>query len=44
MIRFGQELCRNVQAACRREWLDSNGIGGFASFGEVSSRDGLPRV
>ena len=31
MIRFGQELCGNVQAACRREWLESNGIGDFAS-------------
>jgi predicted glycogen debranching enzyme len=31
MIRFGQDLCGNLEAASRREWLDTNGIGGFAS-------------
>ena len=31
MIRFGQDLCGNLEAACRREWLETNGIGGFAS-------------
>ena len=31
MCRFEQEVCRNLDAACRREWLETNGIGGFAS-------------
>jgi len=31
MIRFGQDLCGNLEAASRREWLETNGIGGFAS-------------
>jgi predicted glycogen debranching enzyme len=31
MIRFGEDVCRNLEAALRREWLETNGIGGFAS-------------
>lgn len=31
MIRFGQGVCGNLEAALRREWLETNGIGGFAS-------------
>ena len=31
MIRFGRELCGNLEAATRREWLETNGLGGFAS-------------
>src|SRR5437588_10396283 len=31
MIRFGQDRCSNLDAALRREWLETNGIGGFAS-------------
>src|SRR5215469_2634220 len=31
MIRFGKDVCRNLESALRREWLESNGIGGFAS-------------
>lgn len=31
MIRFDQELCRDVKAASEREWLETNGLGGFAS-------------
>ena len=31
MIRFGQDVCGNLEAALRREWLETNGIGGFAS-------------
>jgi predicted glycogen debranching enzyme len=31
MIRFGEDVCRNLDAAFRREWLETNGIGGFAS-------------
>jgi predicted glycogen debranching enzyme len=31
MILFGQDLCGNLEAASRREWLETNGIGGFAS-------------
>jgi len=31
MIRFGEEICTNLDAALSREWLDTNGLGGFAS-------------
>jgi predicted glycogen debranching enzyme len=31
MIRFGQDVCANLEAALRREWLETNGLGGFAS-------------
>ena len=31
MIRFGHEICRSLEAGLRREWLETNGIGGFAS-------------
>jgi predicted glycogen debranching enzyme len=31
MIRFGVDVCRNLDSALRREWLETNGIGGFAS-------------
>jgi len=31
MILFGQDVCGNLEAASRREWLETNGIGGFAS-------------
>ena len=31
MIEFGQDICRDLRAASRREWLETNGIGGFAS-------------
>jgi predicted glycogen debranching enzyme len=31
MIRFGQDLCSNLDGALRREWLETNGMGGFAS-------------
>ena len=31
MIRFGEDICRNLDSALRREWLETNGIGGFAS-------------
>ena len=31
MIRFEQEICGDVDASSRREWLETNGIGGFAS-------------
>lgn len=31
MIRFGQDVCGNLDASLRREWLETNGIGGFAS-------------
>jgi predicted glycogen debranching enzyme len=30
-VRFGREVCRNLAAAELREWLVTNGIGGFAS-------------
>jgi predicted glycogen debranching enzyme len=31
MIRFDAPLCRNLEEASRREWLETNGIGGYAS-------------
>ena len=31
MMRFGPEICRNLDQALRREWLETNGLGGFAS-------------
>jgi predicted glycogen debranching enzyme len=31
MIQFDESICRNLDLACRREWLENNGIGGFAS-------------
>jgi predicted glycogen debranching enzyme len=31
MIQFTQEVCSDLAAALRREWLETNGLGGFAS-------------
>lgn len=31
MIHFGPEICHNVEAAVQHEWLETNGLGGFAS-------------
>lgn len=31
MIRLDREICRNIDDATSREWLETNGIGGFAS-------------
>lgn len=31
MIKFGSEICSNFQQSSKREWLETNGIGGFAS-------------
>ena len=31
MIRFGRDVCGDLDAALRREWLETNGLGGFAS-------------
>jgi predicted glycogen debranching enzyme len=31
MIEFNKETCGNLDAALRREWLETNGLGGFAS-------------
>ena len=31
MIRFDQEICGNPAAALSREWLETNGLGGYAS-------------
>ncbi len=31
MIQVNKEICGNLDAALRREWLETNGIGGFAS-------------
>ena len=31
MIKLDQETCRNLEDALTREWLETNGLGGFAS-------------
>jgi predicted glycogen debranching enzyme len=31
MIQFGQEICNNLEEALKREWLETNGLGGFAA-------------
>ncbi|HEY8283653.1 MAG TPA: glycogen debranching enzyme N-terminal domain-containing protein, partial [Chloroflexota bacterium] len=31
LIRFGREVCGDLPAALRREWLVTNGLGGYAS-------------
>ena len=31
MLRFDHSVCGNLDQALRREWLETNGIGGFAS-------------
>jgi predicted glycogen debranching enzyme len=31
MINFDQEICADFESASSREWLETNGIGGFAS-------------
>lgn len=37
MISFGREVCGDVELASRREWLVTNGIGGYAS-GTISGQ------
>jgi predicted glycogen debranching enzyme len=31
MVEFGRDTCGNLDAALAREWLETNGLGGFAS-------------
>src|ERR1700737_3482803 len=31
MIEFGREVCSNLDDALTREWIETNGIGGYAS-------------
>jgi predicted glycogen debranching enzyme len=31
MIQFKRETCGDLEAAFRREWLETNGLGGYAS-------------
>jgi predicted glycogen debranching enzyme len=31
MIRFDKTVCHDLEVAIRREWLETNGLGGFAS-------------
>lgn len=31
MIEFGKEICQNFAESSSREWLETNGLGGFAS-------------
>ncbi len=30
-MEFGPEICQNLDAALQKEWLETNGLGGFAS-------------
>jgi predicted glycogen debranching enzyme len=30
-MRFGPEICTDFSVACRKEWLETNGLGGYAS-------------
>jgi predicted glycogen debranching enzyme len=30
-MRFGSEICSSLEASSQREWLETNGLGGFAS-------------
>jgi predicted glycogen debranching enzyme len=30
-MQFGPEICRNLDVALQKEWLETNGLGGFAS-------------
>jgi hypothetical protein len=40
IVSFGREICGELDAGLRREWLVTNGIGGYASctLSGVSSR------
>jgi predicted glycogen debranching enzyme len=31
VIEFGEDICRDLREATAREWLETNGLGGFAS-------------
>jgi len=31
MLRFGSDVCGNLEIAQGKEWLETNGLGGFAS-------------
>ncbi|HEX7317699.1 MAG TPA: amylo-alpha-1,6-glucosidase [Pyrinomonadaceae bacterium] len=31
MIEFGEDVCRDLRGATAREWLETNGLGGFAA-------------
>src|SRR4051794_33798978 len=31
LVHFGREICGDLDAAVRREWLVTNGLGGYAS-------------
>ena len=31
MIRFNETICRDLNISAKREWLETNGLGGFAS-------------
>jgi hypothetical protein len=35
MIEFDQDSCRDLNVALTREWLETNGIGGFFFFPSV---------
>ena len=38
MIPLGPEICGNLATATQREWLETNGFGGFASSTIIGMR------
>jgi hypothetical protein len=39
MIQLKQETCGDLEVALRREWLETNGLGGFASWRDCFAGD-----
>ena len=37
MISFNDEVCSNFEMAIQKEWLETNGLGGYASSTIVGS-------
>ena len=38
MIAYDEATCRDLDAASRREWLETNGLGGYASSCGLNTR------
>ena len=37
-LRLDRSVCGNLESATGREWLETNGLGGFASYGLLKAR------
>ena len=44
MIQLGPEICSDLDSALQREWLETNGLGGFASSTVAGANTPLPRT